>query len=178
MQYQNFLKKQIEEMYQLDALTGLYNRNRFMREYDRLLDELEGEEKRVSVMLADLDSLKYINDNFGHGEGDIAIHTVAQALKNACPERAICARFGGDELIAVCTGMVDPGEIDRKMEEFLAQYNRNAGKPYTVAASLGVYVTESTEDTTFEELLRKTDSLMYMNKTKRKQSLHLNADPK
>lgn len=174
MQYQNFLKKQIEEMYQLDALTGLYNRNRFMREYTRILNETEGKEKRISVMLADLDGLKYINDNFGHGEGDIAIHTVAQALQNACPKRAICARFGGDELIAVCTGMVDPGEIDRKMEEFLSQYNRNAGKPYKVAASLGVYVTESTEDTNFEELLRKTDSLMYMNKTKRKQSLHLN----
>lgn len=174
MQYQNFLKKQIEEMYQLDALTGLYNRNRFMREYDHLIEEFEQEERRVSVMLADLDSLKYINDNFGHGEGDIAIHTVAQALKNACPERAVCARFGGDELIAVCTGMVDPGEIDRKMEEFLSRYNQNAGKPYTVAASLGVYVAEPTEDMTFEELLRKTDSLMYMNKAKRKQRLDLN----
>ena len=161
-------------MYQLDALTGLYNRNRFMREYDHLIEEFEQEERRVSVMLADLDSLKYINDNFGHGEGDIAIHTVAQALKNACPERAVCARFGGDELIAVCTGMVDPGEIDRKMEEFLSRYNQNAGKPYTVAASLGVYVAEPTEDMTFEELLRKTDSLMYMNKAKRKQRLDLN----
>lgn len=176
MQYQNFLKKQIEEMYQSDALTGLYNRNRFMKEYDHLISTLTGKEKKVSVMLADLDNLKYINDNYGHGEGDIAIHTAAQALKNACPKEAICARFGGDEMIAVCAGMVDPMEIDRKMEEYLDRYNENVGKPYTVAASLGVFVAELTEDMTFEELLKKTDSLMYMNKTKRKQSLHIKSD--
>ena len=174
MQYQNFLKSQIEEMYQLDALTGLYNRNRFMREYDNLMEEFAQQEKRISVMLADLDGLKYINDNYGHGEGDIAIHTVAQALKSACPEKSICARFGGDELIAVCSGMVDPEEIDRRMEDFLKRYNENVGKPYTVAASLGVYVAEPTEDMKFEELLKKTDSLMYMNKAKRKKSMHLN----
>lgn len=173
MQYQNFLKKQIEEMYQLDALTGLYNRNRFMKEYDNLIETFNQEEKRVSVILADLDDLKYINDNYGHGEGDIAIHTVAQALKSSCPEKAICARFGGDELIAVCPGIVDPEAIDQKMEDFLKHYNENVGKPYKVAASLGVYVAEPTEDLKFEELLKKTDSLMYMNKTMRKQSLHL-----
>lgn len=176
MQYQNFLKRQIEEMYQSDTLTGLYNRNRFMREYEHLMEEFTREERRVSVMLADLDNLKFINDNFGHGEGDIAIHTVAQALKNACPEKAICGRFGGDELIAVCSGIVDPGEIDRRMEDFLKSYNESAGKPYTVAASLGVYVAEPTENMKFEELLKKTDTLMYMNKAKRKQALHLEQD--
>lgn len=176
MQYQNFLKRQIEEMYQSDTLTGLYNRNRFMREYENLMEEFEQEKRKVSVILADLDNLKYINDHFGHGEGDIAIHTVAQALKNACPESAICGRFGGDELIAVCSGIVDPGEIDRRMEDFLKSYNESAGKPYTVAASLGVYVAEPTEDMKFEELLKKTDTLMYMNKAMRKQALHLEQD--
>ena len=115
MRYQHYLAKQIEEMYRQDILTGLYNRNGLMAAYQEMVSD-HGQEKiseGITIVLADLDGLKKINDNYGHGEGDHAIHTVAQALKNACPKNAVCARFGGDEMLAIFDEEYDPDLIKK-----------------------------------------------------------------
>ncbi|MBO5354221.1 MAG: GGDEF domain-containing protein, partial [Lachnospiraceae bacterium] len=112
MRYKNYLVRQIEEMYRTDTLTGLYNRRGFALEYQKLLDS-QWRNSRLTIILADLDHLKYINDTFGHKEGDFAIHAVAQALVHVCPEGSLFTRFGGDEMLAVCQGWLEP-EIIRK----------------------------------------------------------------
>ena len=118
-------------------------------------------------MLADLDGLKHINDTYGHDEGDIAIKALASALKSSCPEGSICIRFGGDEMFAVIGEECDPARIKADMYAFIERFNEASDTPYEVSASVGIYTSDDgTID--FEELVRKSDELMYIDKFRKK----------
>lgn len=164
MRYQHYLNKRIEEMYKSDALTGLYNRSGFIKEYDKLIGSTDD---GLTLILADLDGLKAINDNYGHGEGDVAIREVALALRACCPETAICARFGGDEMIAVIKGRYTD-DIRSEINSYLDSFNSTSGKPYRVSASVGIYHAKQEEISDFKEILKRSDKLMYMDKAKKK----------
>ena len=164
LKYQLYLTARIEKMYKYDSLTGLYNRLSFNNEFDLRKREMEGEKVPITVFLVDLDGLKYINDNYGHGAGDNAIRTVAGALRDSVPEDAICVRFGGDEMLAVITGECDPKQIKQGISSRLSDYNAKAGKPYLISASMGIYITDSTQNTDFEFLVKETDADMYAEK--------------
>lgn len=161
--YQRYLLEHIEESYRRDAMTGLYNRSGFMQIFP---DFKRSCGPTMTAVLADLDNLKRLNDNYGHDEGDVAIRAVAQALMNSCPEDSVCVRFGGDEMFAVIKGGADE-EIRAKINDRLSDFNAKSGKPYTVSASVGIYTTDS-DDATFEELVRKSDQLMYNEKIAKK----------
>ena len=164
--YKHYLMKKIERVSWIDTLTGLYNRRGFCAKYDRLLETL-GDEP-LEVVMCDLDGLKYINDTFGHEEGDNAIHTAAVALKEVCPANAICTRFGGDEMMAVFPYEANGMDVRTLFCEYLDGYNSKSGKPYSVAASIGIYITANGEKPDFEELVKKSDGLMYEEKKRRK----------
>ncbi|MGN0648970.1 MAG: GGDEF domain-containing protein [Oscillospiraceae bacterium] len=167
LQYLRFLAGKVEQTYRLDALTGLNNRISFARDFEKMIMNLPPD-TGITVVMADLDRLKYINDTFGHDEGDIAIKAVADALKTACPEGAILARFGGDEMLGVIASEVDRFDIRAALDGFLSEHNTRMGKPYEVSASLGVYVTSPDEELVLEELVKKTDRLMYNEKARKK----------
>lgn len=167
LRYKNYLMNQIDEMYRIDTLTGLYNRRGFEREYNKLL-KYKQECRRFTIVLADLDGLKYINDNFGHKEGDYAIHAVAQALVNVCPGNSVFTRFGGDEMLAVCPCVLDVTETKEKFKSYFSDLNATANKDYVIEASTGIYITGEDEVLGFEELIEKSDRLMYEEKKERK----------
>lgn len=167
LQYLRFLAGKVEQTYRLDALTGLNNRISFAKDFEKLKMNLPPN-TGITIVMADLDRLKYINDTFGHDEGDIAIKAVANALKAACPEGAILARFGGDEMLGVMAARVDRFEIRAALDGYLSEHNARMGKPYEVSASLGVYVTAPDEELALEELVKKTDRLMYSEKARKK----------
>jgi diguanylate cyclase (GGDEF)-like protein len=167
LRYKQYLMNQIDEMYRIDTLTGLYNRRGFEREYNRMLDFAQ-EGRRFTIVLADLDRLKYINDNFGHKEGDFAIHAVAQSLREVCPANSIFTRFGGDEMLAVCPCVLDIAKTKEKFDRYFANLNATAQKEYVIEASTGIYITGEDEILEFEELVEKSDRLMYEEKKERK----------
>ena len=80
---------ELAEMHIRDPLTGLYNRRGFYKRAEKL----SAGDKKAYVFSIDMDYLKYINDNFGHNEGDEAIKAVASAL-HANGRDEICSRFG------------------------------------------------------------------------------------
>lgn len=164
IKYKNYLMNKIDEMYRTDNLTGLLNRHGFFQEYQKLLENNSG--KELTVILSDLDRLKYINDSFGHEEGDIAIKATADALVAACPSDALCVRFGGDEMIAVCKGRLDIEELKKKIRLFFTEYNARSNKPYTVSASIGAYCYENADGLSMNELISCPDRLMYLEKHK------------
>ena len=164
IKYKNYLMNKIDEMYRTDTLTGLLNRRGFSLEYQKLLDNNPG--TKLTVILADLNKLKYINDNFGHEDGDIAIKATADALTAACPSDALCLRFGGDEMIAVCKGSLDIAELKKKFHLFFTEFNACSNKPYTVSASIGAYCYENADGLGMNELISCPDRLMYLEKHK------------
>lgn len=164
MRYQNRLREWIEEMYKYDELTGLYTRKSFCREYERMLEEDGCDE--MTFVLCDLDGLKYINDNFGHSEGDLAIRVVAKAMELACTG-GICSKHGGDELLAAIPEIRDPDLIKKTIERFIDDFNEASTKPYKVSSSIGI-CTAKGGDLSFSRLFSQADDLMYTDKIKKK----------
>lgn len=91
-------EKEIEYLSFHDKMTGLYNRRYFENELKRL----ETSRKLpIAILIADLDNLKYINDQFGHLKGDQYIKIAAEIIKNSTREADIAARIGGDEFALI-----------------------------------------------------------------------------
>lgn len=171
MRYQQYLIRWIEEMYKLDPLTDLYNRNSFYQAFRRLQEKQRKENPgaRLTIIFADVDGLKQINDLYGHSEGDVAIRTTAHALLYASPGDALCVRFGGDEMFSVCYEDCDEAEIRRAFHSYLQGRNRDWKKPYEISASLGFYRAEEMEHLDFEALLKYADQEMYQEKRAKKE---------
>ncbi|MFT3950980.1 MAG: GGDEF domain-containing protein [Oscillospiraceae bacterium] len=171
VRFQKYMAAHIEQIYKYDSLTGLYNRNGFYKELTPVLNELREQPNTcLAVVSADLDGLKCINDTFGHDEGDDAICAVANALSGVRLENKLCARIGGDELLAIApaaSGAVDQDQIRREFMEALACYNLHSGKPYQVSSSIGVIVSD-TNDIDFDILLKEADKLLYSDKTQKR----------
>ena len=80
-----------------DHLTGLANRREFERVIEREVALAERHQRRLSLLMIDLDNLKHINDKLGHSAGDEALKLVAQQLQRVVRASDVCARVGGDE---------------------------------------------------------------------------------
>lgn len=163
LRHEHYLKNRVDAMYRIDTLTGLFNRRGFENEYKKLLEERK-EGQQFTIILADLDRLKDINDRYGHKEGDYAIRSVANGLKKICPEGSICTRYGGDEMLAVCPTEMDVTDAKKQFETYFDNLNEKSGKPYKIEASTGIYVTQEGDALGFEDIVEKSDSLMYQEK--------------
>ncbi len=154
-----------------DTLTGIFNRKGFRRYSAELFSKAVGSGKKLLIVAADLDCLKSINDAHGHLEGDNAITVVANALNTCFCNDEICARTGGDEFLAIgCSNYSDEtieGYLNY-VQQYLARYNAQSEKPYTVGVSLGFVCRHVTEDDQLQKLIDEADSKMYLNKTERK----------
>ncbi len=168
LQYQKKLLEKVDNMYKHDALTGLYNRIGFLKVYDDALSEVKNPDTPVTLIMSDLDGLKYINDTFGHADGDRSIAAVATALRDACPEHALNARFGGDELFSVIIGECDADAIIRRIDAELERYNAGVRLPYTVSTSSGAFTTVINSDFDILKALKIADERMYAVKCKKR----------
>lgn len=120
-----------------DALTGLYNRRFFFQrleeEFSRFLRYGSG----FCLVIFDLDRLKYINDKYGHLEGDRCLKLLAKCLKNRSRKEDVIARIGGDEFAGILVGSTVEGGItfsERIREDLTKQYKK---ENLTVSAGVG-----------------------------------------
>lgn len=95
-----------------DALTGLLNRRAFIRKMNELFDNHRGKIKAAALLMLDLDNLKYINDNYGHENGDNYIAEAAQSFVNGTPQGTIISRISGDEFYIFFYGYDDAETIE------------------------------------------------------------------
>lgn len=157
----------LEDMYVHDSMTGLFNRRGFFKAMNDKFGAAHSHE--LLVVSADLDGLKEINDKYGHNEGDKAIETVAAALRFASDDRAVCARFGGDEFIAA--GLNEAGfaeDFEKRFYSYIDDFNRISNVPYKVEASIGIVSDRCTMEN-IDRIISLADERMYLRKTERKQ---------
>ncbi len=166
--HQQYLSEKVEEVYKNDHLTGLLNRNGFFASLNKYIEDNSFYGQTVSIISADLDGLKSINDNFGHDAGDLAISTVAKALKESCPENSLCVRSGGDEMIALVFGEISAENIISGIVSRLEKFNENSGREYKVKASIGCFKEIFDGNFNFEKAAKIADEEMYKNKNTRK----------
>ena len=156
-----------------DTLTGIYNRKGYKRLAEGMFKRAQLEKKQFLIMMADLDNLKHINDNFGHIEGDNAITVAANALNTCCKNSEICCRIGGDEFALVGVGDYDDEAVDgylQYVDDYCRRYNAVSGKEYDVGVSLGFYCDVPDEFVKMETFIGIADERMYENKSRRKKN--------
>lgn len=168
-----FLNRKMEYMFTHDHLTGIYNRYGFYKNFKEDFSGVEYED--VFIASVDLNDMKYINDTFGHSEGDEALRITAKALTTASAntdEGVICSRFGGDEFVVI---MLCRGDAKEKSEIFhknfnaaLEEFNNSSGKEYKVSASIGLSCASVSEIENIEELIELADVMMYNDKARHK----------
>jgi diguanylate cyclase (GGDEF)-like protein len=149
-----------------DDLTELYNRRALDTLGNSYLNKCGEEHTKLMVFTADMDKLKYINDKFGHSQGDVSLKVIANALQHAADDDELCIRLGGDEFMAI--GM-DYDEI--KVTKFINRFINELNKfnfinqdLYGVYVSYGYNLILPDADTTIEGCLIKADALMYQQK--------------
>ncbi len=100
----------IVNLSKIDTLTNLYNRNYFKKYIETL--SIEKIEFPISILMADINGLKVLNDAYGNHYGDQMLIQVGEIFKKNCPEDAICCRWGGDEF-AILLQNVTKNEVDQ-----------------------------------------------------------------
>ena len=162
-------RKEIERRLQYlsahDSLTGLYNRSHFETEFKRLA---KGRKYPISIIVADLDGLKTVNDTKGHAFGDQLIKGAADILQAAFRADDLIARIGGDEF-AVLLPEVDERGAGITMERIREEEGRfNAGRDsLPVRLSLGGATTATPEG--IDNLFQEADQRMYADKAAHKE---------
>jgi diguanylate cyclase (GGDEF)-like protein len=148
-----------------DQLTGLYNRHYFENEIKRL--DLSREHP-ITVISADLDNLKMINDSRGHAEGDLYLQACATLFKETLRGYDLLARIGGDEFALVLTRTDrNTGEdIMKRINNNVEKYNQT-DKALPLSISMGIAVSESASQP-LEDTLRDADGMMYKDKLQRR----------
>jgi diguanylate cyclase (GGDEF)-like protein len=116
-------EKEIQYLSFHDEMTGLYNRRYFENEIQRLNSSRK---LPITILVADLDNLKYVNDNFGHQTGDNYIITAAQMISDSIRDEDIAARIGGDEFALILPDTESSGaqKIYKRIKEKQNKYLR------------------------------------------------------
>ena len=131
---------QLMRVYLFDMLTGLYNRQGFYQRVETMKEKaLEIDAMQMTVISIDMDGLKYINDTYGHGEGDAALRVFGHIIRKSI-DREVAARIGGDEFLIVFAGDYNYGraaEIVASIKKEIAAYNKLGMVPYEIHASIG-----------------------------------------
>ncbi len=145
-----------------DGLTKLPNRSRI----DAYLARLEASRTDYCIISLDLDGLKKVNDTFGHWAGDKLLCTYGQTLDRVFGKDHFCGRIGGDEFMAVLTG-VDAAKVDailRKLQEELDALNLAEEDPWDYSCAAGYAFRHECRENHVHNTYLLADQRMYQQK--------------
>lgn len=155
------MKKKFELLSFYDNLTGVYNRNYFLKnDFNKKLDQ------PCAYIMCDCNDLKKVNDCQGHEAGDAYIKAAAKLLKEAVPDDGVCVRWGGDEFLLILPRCTEEAcqEVVRKIEK--KQQEAREKQPYmNIAVGYALRVDMGQEE---KDVIRMADQNMYLDKLKRK----------
>jgi len=159
-----------------DPLTGLLNRATFEHSMRTLLPRAETEGRSLSLVVADIDHFKQVNDIWGHQAGDVAIAGFGDLIRDMVRDCDKCGRIGGEEFcIAVWNCDSAPAErlADRIRKAFARLEHEGLSDDIRLTASFGVATARSGE--TYEDLFARADAALYAAKSKGRDCV-VNAD--
>ncbi|MHC5725504.1 MAG: sensor domain-containing diguanylate cyclase, partial [Nostoc sp.] len=163
---------EVRQLSLTDELTGLHNRRGFFLLAEQQLKIVHSMKVFCWVIFIDLDGLKLINDTLGHDMGDALIVDAAQLLKQSFPNPDIVARFGGDEFIVfISSYFQDADSIQVSLQANIANFNQQQNRSYELSMSMGIERYSPESNMSLEELIAKSDELMYAHKRLKRQSI-------
>jgi diguanylate cyclase (GGDEF)-like protein len=153
-----------------DELTGLSNRRGFLMLGERLLAAAHRLGLPLSVVYADLNDMKAINDHHGHEAGDRALQETAEIIAMVLGGSDLSARLGGDEFCAVLVGAESDAEasIVARIEAELTARNAASDEPFDLSLSVGMAQVRPGQEATLADLTAAADGAMYAAKREKK----------
>lgn len=144
----------LKKLSYFDMLTGLYNRNRYMRD----IGKLAAADGPVGIVYLDINGLKDINDRYGHFYGDQILTDCAKIITEVFSQ-ACFYRIGGDEFIIICSGI-----LKEKFEEDIVELKKRFESDPQCQAAIGYKWTDKNAD--IQKLISDADAVMYEDKKK------------
>jgi diguanylate cyclase (GGDEF)-like protein len=143
----------------LDPLTGLLNRQGLQRRFREVAEQARVSECPVSLVMADLDEFKLLNDAHGHARGDAALKDVAYLLRKALRSFELLYRIGGEELLLILPGAeLNAARVIAEQARAAIEHGRPAGLHLT--ASFGV-CSANGEEIEFQPMFQAADRALY-----------------
>lgn len=159
----SLLKNKLQDSALKDPLTNLYNRRYMVDFLNKKIALFKRYGTRSSIILLDIDFLKKINDNFGHGAGDDVLKEVSDILLIEIRDTDMACRYGGDEFVMVLS------DTNKEMAFVIAERIRTiienhifANVPWTISSSIGLV--EVQENGMVEAILKEADENLYRAK--------------
>ncbi len=162
--------EEISHLAYLDSVTQLLNRHRFDQDIKELIHHCRRENEGFSLLYLDLDGFKIINDNYGHGTGDVILAKIAQRLERTVRDTDTVYRVGGDEFALLLPGAATLEAVTHVAENLLvkvAEPIEVSEHSHTISVSIGIscYPRSASNAKTLIEL---ADRAMYRAKARGK----------
>lgn len=152
-----------------DALTDLYNRHYLYNYFDK------NPNQQGTLFFIDLDGFKYINDNYGHDQGDQILKEVADRLRAFTKDHpeTMAVRIGGDEFVIHCSHQLTEPEIQLHANHLLETLSRWEDG-YPLSASIGIVTYSNDHELNIRTLIKQVDEALYQAKTDGKNRYQVN----
>ncbi len=160
-------REALHEQATRDPLTWVWNRYAILDILDRELQRGRRQGAPVSVVMADLDHFKSINDSYGHLVGDAVLREAARRMRDAVRTYDAVGRYGGEEFLMVFPGLDHEGALqlaERLRRVLCASPVVTEGGPVRITASLGVSALAAGDHRTAESLIEAADQALYRAK--------------
>lgn len=165
----NAIVKELNSISNTDELTHVYNRRGLIQNIKDFYKKYKGSNTSLYFLIGDLDNLKYINDTFGHDQGDKAIQIICEILKDIFQKNAVIGRLGGDEFGVVFALENDDFMkcLDTLFEKRTCYYNEKYQLPYYVSLSYGISAFDYENSFDLNHIMSVADMKMYERKRKK-----------
>jgi two-component system cell cycle response regulator len=156
----------LEQMATTDGLTGLLNKRAMLDAAAQKIAASARFGRKLSVLVADIDFFKKVNDTYGHDVGDVVIKGLGDVLRRQKRTTDVVARFGGEEFIVLCEQTDERGAqllAERIREELEKTTFHSEQGPLNVTCSIGVATFPEGGDS-WETLFKAADEALYVSK--------------
>ncbi|MGD2037814.1 MAG: diguanylate cyclase [Desulfobacterales bacterium] len=156
-------KAQLWDMAVTDSLTGLYVRRYFMVKLQEELHRAQRYNNILSVVMADLDRFKNINDTYGHAAGDRVLKDIGKFLQQNVRDVDVVARYGGEEFVIMIPEAANDAAhiLSERLRKNLSELKFDNLPSITISLGIATFPHDGTEP---EDLIRKADAAMYAAK--------------
>ena len=179
--HSDFLRTRLEESVELsitDPLTGLHNRRYMEGHLKSLVSEALGSGRSLSVLLADIDHFKNVNDTHGHDAGDVVLKEFSQRFRRNTRGIDLACRLGGEEFLIIMpdTDLTRAYQVGERLRACIAaeSFQLRPDLRIRITASVGLSTLEQASDTP-ETLFKRADNALYAAKRRGRNRVSLDA---
>ena len=160
-------KEKLRDQALRDSLTGCWNRRAIFEILNGELARCQRESQPLSIIMADLDHFKQVNDTWGHLAGDAVLREVSDSLRQGLRRNEVVGKYGGEEflvLLPLCSFSIARKRAEELRTAVKAHSIPISGKQIYVTCSFGIAECEA--DSTVEDLIGKADAALYVAKSR------------